>query len=373
MKSEVYFTRMGADHGDDSILKRLTKLFDRAGGGGIIKENDIVAVKAHFGEQGNVSFVSPVYYRTIVDRIKVCGGSPFITDANTLYVGERNNAVKHLNVALRHGFSYATVNAPVIIADGLLGADFVEVNIDKKHIKKAKVAAAIYWAPVMIVMTHCKGHMLASFGGALKNVGMGCASRAGKQEQHSGNVPKFDSGKCIGCGSCLDWCNFGALKVVDGKVINDPVKCAGCGECIAACRFDAIESNWDADAEAMQEKMVEYCCAALENKKGKVLYFNFVLNVTPECDCMPSSDRFMIPDIGILASFDPVAIDTASLDMINKAKTISENVRDKKDFDLKYSDTDKMKMAHPNIDWHVQLKYAEELGLGSKDYDLIEI
>ncbi len=373
MKSEVYFTRVGAQNFNDSILDRLVKMFDRVGAGSIIKQNEFVAIKAHFGEEGNVSFVSPVYYRAIADRIKNCGGTPFLTDTNTLYVGERNHAVKHLNVAIKHGFSFATIGAPVIIADGLLGTDFIEVPVNKRHVKKAKIASAVYWADSMVVVTHCKGHMITGMGGAIKNVGMGCAARAGKQEQHSGTHPKVLNKKCTGCKLCAEWCNFQAISIIDGKAFIDEKKCSGCGECIAVCRFDAIDSRWDAEAPLMQEKMVEYAYAALQNKKDKVVYFNFVMNVTPECDCMPSSDNFLIPDIGILASFDPVAIDAASIDVINKAKTINENVSDKKGYDLRHSEKDKFKMVHPDIDWKYQINYAAELGLGNKDYELLEV
>jgi uncharacterized Fe-S center protein len=373
MKSEVYFTRVGALSMDDSILNRLKKLFDRVGAGSIIKDKETVAIKAHFGEEGNVSFVSPLYYRTIVDRIKDCGGNPFLTDTNTLYAGHRNNAVKHLNIALKHGFSFATVNAPLVIADGLMGTDSVDVEINKTHLKKAKIASAIYWANTLIVVSHCKGHMMTGLGGAIKNLGMGCAPRAGKQDQHSGNDPKFLENICTGCGECVNWCNFDAIKIVDGKAINDTGKCAGCGECVPACRFDAIESNWDTELVKMNEKMAEYAFAALVNKKNKAVFFNFVLNVTPECDCMPSSDKYLVPDIGILASFDPVAIDAASLDLVNTAAAIEENIKDRESYDLKYAKKDKFKMVHPNLDCHTQLIHAEKIGLGTREYELIEI
>lgn len=373
MKSEVYFTRFGASHNDDSILDRLKKLFDASGAGSVIKQDETVAIKAHFGERGNVSFVSPLYYQTIVDRVRDCGGNPFLTDANTLYVGERNNAVKHLNLALRHGFSFASVNAPVLIADGLTGMDSVSVKINCTHVKKAKIASAIYWANSMIVVSHVKGHMVAGMGGAVKNIGMGCAARAGKQEQHSGNVPKFIPDKCTGCGVCANWCNFDAIKIVNGKAAHDSAKCAGCGECIPACRFDAISTNWDTEVPKLSEKMAEYALAAVLNKKGKVVYFNFLINITPECDCIPSSDKYLVPDIGILASFDPVAIDMASADLVNKAAVIKDNVNDKASYDMKHAGQNKFKMVHPNLDYMIQLSHAQEIGLGSMEYELIEI
>jgi uncharacterized Fe-S center protein len=373
MKSEVFLTRFGAANLEDSILARLTKLFDRVGAGGIIKENDVVAVKGHFGEEGNVSFIPPIFYRTIIDRIKICGGQPFVSDTNTLYVGERNNAVKHLNLALRHGFSYATINAPVLIADGLTGMDFVEEEINLKHVKKAKVASAYYWANTMVVISHCKGHMITSLGGAIKNIGMGCAPRPGKQEQHSGSTPKFKSKHCIGCGECVKWCNYQAIRIENKKAVNDKSKCVGCGKCIAACRYNAIDTFWDSDVEKMNEKMAEYAFAVMKSKKDKIVFFNFLMNVTPECDCTPSSDRYLVPDIGILASFDPVAIDHASVELINSVSVINENIKDKKEYNLDYAKTDKFKMAHSNLNWKTQLKYGQEIGLGNMDYELIEV
>lgn len=373
MKSEVYCTKFGAENMDDSILNRLVKLFDRVGTGGIIKENDMVAVKAHFGEEGNISYISPIFYRTIIDRIKICGGKPFISDTNTLYVGERNNAIKHLNLALKHGFSFATVNAPVLIADGMTGMDFVEETINLKHIKKAKIASAFYWANAIVVLSHCKGHMLTSMGGAIKNIGMGCAARPGKQEQHSGSAPKFKSEFCIGCGECVKWCNFNAIKIKNKKAINDPSKCIGCGECIAACRYDAIDTFWDSDITKMNEKMVEYAYAVIKSIKNKIVFFNFLMNITPECDCMPSTDKYIVPDIGILASFDPVAIDCASVELINSTAIINENIKDKKSYNIKYSNKDKFKMIHPELNWKTQLEYGQKIGLGNMDYELIEV
>ena len=214
---------------------------------------------------------------------------------------------------------------------------------------------------------------MTAMGGAIKNIGMGCTPRSGKQDQHSGNVPEFKSTLCTGCEECVDWCNFDALKMVGDKVVNDPAKCAGCGECVPACRFDAIESKWDTDLQVMNEKMAEYALAVMDNKKNKAFFINFVLNITPECDCMPSSDNYIVPDIGILASFDPVAIDTASAELVNAAKVISSNVENREAYDLQYSEKDKFKMMHPQLNWKVQLEHAQKIGLGSMEYELIEI
>jgi len=372
MKSEVYYTKAGAEHFNDSIVNRLEKLFDRAGGGSAIKENDLVAVKGHFGEPGNVTFISPVFYRAVIERIKLCGGNPFLTDTNTLYTGERNNAVLHSAAAVKHGFSFATAGAPVIIADGLRGTDFIEVPVNGKHMKRAKIASAIYHADSVVFITHAKMHMVSSYGGAIKNIGMGCASRGGKQEQHSGGVPGVDEERCTGCGDCVSWCNENAITLKNKKAVIDGEKCVGCGECIAVCNYDATHTKWDGSSEDLQEKMAEYSCAALSNKKGRSFFLNFVMNVTPDCDCLPSSGRYVIPDFGILASLDPVAIDTAAADIICSSPAIKENLDNKK-FDKKQASKDNFRAVNPGLDWKVQLDYAEELGLGTKKYELIEV
>ncbi|HDT15456.1 MAG TPA: DUF362 domain-containing protein [Firmicutes bacterium] len=371
MASEVYFTKAGAAHFTDSILTRLEKLFDRAGAGSIIKQDELVAVKTHFGEPGNVTFIPPVYAGRITERIKICGGRPFITDTNTLYVGGRSNSADHTVSAMKNGFSYSTIGAPIVISDGLLGGDYVDVEIGLENIKKAKIASGIYWADSMIVLSHVKMHLNTSLGAALKNLGMGCASRGGKQEQHSGNVPGIKKENCTACSECVSWCSFEAITVEDTVKIDED-KCAGCGECIAVCRFDALECRWDGGSEKLQEKMAEYAFAAVKNKKGKVFYFNFLLNITPDCDCLPSSGKIITPDIGILASFDPVAIDAASADLIKKAAVIEENVKDRSGSDMNYAGKDNFKLVWPNLDHNVQLDYAEKIGLGSKDYELVE-
>ncbi|MFW6210671.1 MAG: DUF362 domain-containing protein, partial [bacterium] len=360
MSSEVYFTKAGAKHFGDSILTRLEKLFDRAGAGSIIKQDELVAVKTHFGEPGNVTFTPPVYAGKIIDRIKLCGGVPFMTDTATLYTGGRSNAASHITSAVKNGFSYSTINAPVIISDGLLGGDFVDVEIGLENIKKAKIASGIYWADSMIVMSHAKMHLEACLGAALKNLGMGCASRSGKQAQHSGNVPGIKKENCTACGECASWCNFGAITVNDTASI-DEEKCAGCGECISVCRHGALESKWDGGSEKLQKRMAEYALAAVKNKKGKVFYFNFVMNITPNCDCLPSSGKTITPDIGILASFDPVAIDAASADLISSEAAIDANVKDNPEYDYSYAGKDNFKMVWPKLNHRVQIDYAEKI------------
>ena len=373
-KSEVYFIPVGASHLNDSILDRLKKLFNRSGAGSIIKENALTAVKLHFGEYGNVSFIPPVYYGVLSEQVKLCGGKPFLTDTNTLYVGNRSNSVDHTINALKNGFSFTTAGAPVVIADGLTGSDYVNVEINMKHVKKAKIASSIYWADSMITVSHAKMHLATSYGGAIKNIGMGCAARGGKQEQHSGNEPLIIKEKCTGCGECVKWCGYGALSVEGRKVKLDSAKCSGCGECISVCRFDALATKWDETNANLQEKMAEYAFAALQNKKGKAFHFVFIINVTPDCDCLPATGRYIVPDIGILASFDPVAADMAAIDLINSKKALETTIKssDRK-YDASFSGRDNFKVVYPQLEWATQLEHAEKIRLGKREYELVEV
>ncbi|MEW5937243.1 MAG: DUF362 domain-containing protein [Candidatus Thermoplasmatota archaeon] len=366
MVSEVYFAPLRARKRADSMPEKVTRLFRKAGLDRCIGKDDLVAIKTHFGEAGNTTFIQPLYLRKVVDAVKAAGGKPFLTDANTLYFGERANAVDHLCLAYRHGFLPSTVDAPVIIADGLLGKDFVEVEVNLRHFKTVKLGAAAVHAHALIAVSHFKGHVAAGFGGALKNLGMGFGSRGGKQMMHSEIKPEVDIEKCVGCGTCIRWCPQGAISLVNGKARIDPEICYGCAECFVTCTSRAIEIRWDTSSEALQEKYVEFAYGVLREKKGKVGFINFVIDVTPDCDCVSWSDTAFVPDIGVLASKDPVAIDQASAEMVNRAPA-NPNSRISS-----FSGADKLKALN-DIDWTHQLRYAEEIGLGTRSYKLVEI
>ena len=323
-------------------------------------------MKLHFGEQGNTAHIRPQFLRQVVARIKQTGGRPFLTDANTLYVGSRANAVDHLETALANGFAYATVDAPVIIADGLKGRDYVNVPIGLKHFKDAKVASAAYHADALIAMTHFKGHEATGFGGVLKNIGMGLGTRAAKQAMHSDVLPTVDPDKCVACGRCAEWCPAGAITVDKMAQIN-PKKCMGCGECTITCVEGAVEISWKSESSSLQEKIVEYAYAVLKNKKGKAGFITFLLDVSPNCDCWNYNDAPIVPNVGILAGTDPVALDQACIDLVNAQPSLPNSASDLP------AGADKFRGIFPGIDWNYQLAYGEQIGLGSRNYQLIKI
>lgn len=376
--AKVYLAKMSAESEKENLLNKIKKLFNHAGFDNIIEKGDLTAVKMHFGEYGNTTFVRPVYVRKIVECIKENQGKPFLTDTNTLYRGKRSNSVDHLENAYLHGFLPYVVDSPIIISDGLLGKDFVEVKINQKILKKAKIASSAYFANALIGVSHFTAHIATGFGGAIKNIGMGLGSRAGKQIMHSDVKPSITEERCKGCGTCIKYCPVNAINIIEdnieeGKInrCNDGLNskfskkkiakinhnlCIGCAECTISCPHGAIKISWETSSKKLQQKIVEYAYAVLKDKKGKAGFFNFILDVTPSCDCPPWSSYPITKDIGIIASKDIVAIDQASVDLINQ-----EN-----------GNIDKFKEIN-GIDWGVQLKYGEEIGLGSRDYDIIEV
>lgn len=374
MASKVYFTNLRVTT-KTSLPDKLEKIFHKAGFDRTISPHDLVAVKLHFGEPGNLAYIRPPFVRRVVNIIKKLEGRPFLTDANTLYVGKRANAVDHLESAIENGFDYAVAGAPLIIADGLNGKDYVKVPIAGKHFKEVNIGSAAHHADAMIVLTHFKGHELMGFGGAIKNMGMGLGSRSGKQQMHSDVLPSIKDEKCIGCQKCSHWCPADAIEMVpyEGNKAGQKAhiiesKCWGCGECVATCPSGAIIPKWRTTPEAAQEKMAEYALGAVEGKKNKVAYITFLMNISPNCDCMPQNDSPIVQDIGILASSDPVALDKACVDMVNNLPALAGSV-----IEGKQAGEDKFRAVYPAIDWMPQLKHAQDLGLGSLEYEIIEI
>lgn len=366
--STVYFIDLRAGF-KENFLKKLNRLSDTAGLPDIIKPRDLVAIKIHFGEAGNTAFIRPIYVRKIVEAVKIAGATPFLTDANTLYAGTRGNAPNHLTTAIRNGFAYAVVDAPLVIADGLRGKSETPVIVNQKRFKRVYIGSEIARADALLSVAHFKCHELAGFGGTLKNVGMGCASRKGKLAQHSTLCPKVKRKKCIGCGDCAAHCAHRAIVIRDGKANIRQNRCIGCGECILICPQGAIEVRWNQSIPVFMENMVEYTLGVLKKKHGKALFLNFITDVTPACDCLPTSDAPIVPDVGVVASRDPVAIDQAAVDLVNQQRGLKGSC-------LKTGikiGADKFKAVYPKVDWEIQLDYAERIGLGTRTYRLEKI
>lgn len=381
MQSQVYFIDLRAEN-SKGLLDKIQALAVAAGLKKVVKKRGSVAIKIHFGERGNTAFIRPLLVRPIVDAVKEAGGRPFLTDANTLYVGARGNAIDHLNTAILNGFDYSVVGAPLIIADGLDGRDEVIVPLNLKLCQEAHMGSAVARADCLISVAHFKLHEAAGFGGAIKNIGMGSASRRGKMAQHSEVAPEIDTNKCIGCGTCRDYCAHGAISLVPrppdapgrtAKVTQlvkiDEKKCVGCAGCIHVCPEGALGIDWEKDLPRFMERMVEYTVGALKGKEKRTLCFNFLTQISPACDCYPFADAPIVADIGILASRDPVAIDQASMDLVNAQPPLASSCI----IDSPHAGSDKVKAVYPNIDWQHQLNYAQQLGLGSTAYELIKL
>ncbi len=365
MESTVFFIDLRATF-KENFVSKLTRLVETAGLSQVVKARDLVALKIHFGETGNTAFIRPVWVRRIVDAVRAEKGRPFLTDANTLYSGTRSDAPGHLVTAIENGFDYAVVHAPLVIADGLLGKSEKAVVIGQKRFKEVFIAAEIDQADALISLAHFKGHELSGFGGTLKNVGMGCASRRGKMAQHSTLSPKVKRKKCTACGECASRCAQDAISLVQEKAVISAQKCIGCGECILVCPVEAIQIQWNQSIPVFLENMVEYTLGVLQKKQGKALFLNFITDVSPACDCYPVNDAPIVRDIGVVASRDPVAVDQASVDLVNREPALPGSSLTTHTG----PGEDKFRGIYPNVDWEIQLDYAQKIGLGSRRYRL---
>ncbi len=368
MPSSVYFCNARTRSHEDSKVAKVRRLAEAVEIDKIVAKGDLTAIKLHFGEHGNDSHLRPMYVRQVVDKVKDAGGKPFLTDANTLYLSTRMNAVDHVVTAYEHGFAFSVVGAPVIIADGLRGHNSVRVEVNLKQFEQVSIGQDIYRADSLVVLSHFKGHMIAGFGGAIKNLAMGCASIEGKREQHSARVT-VNQEKCIGCGLCEGVCPAGAAVLAEGKSVVDQEKCIGCFECVTVCPETAVQPDWLSGVPNFMERMTEYAFGAVKNKAGKVCFMNFLLNITPDCDCVPWSDSPIVPDIGILASTDPVALDKASYDLVNAQMSIGGSILEQP----VGPGEDKFRAVWEHTRSLMQITYGEEIGLGSSDYELISI
>lgn len=371
-KSKVYWTDFRTTIGT-SLTTKLQKMIMAAGFDKINMEKKFVAIKMHFGELGNLAFLRPNYAKAVADLVKKKGGVPFLTDCNTLYPGSRKNALEHLDCANINGFNPISTGCQILIADGLKGNDDVEVEVKGgEYCKTALIGRSVMDADVFISLTHFKCHEDAGVGGTIKNIGMGCGSRAGKMIMHDGGTPAIDASKCRNCKKCANECGSDAISYETGKAKIDETKCKGCGRCIASCAFDAIYNKNTNAGKLLNAKMVEYTKAVCDGRD--CFHISLVMDISPFCDCHGENDAPILPDVGMFCSFDPVALDKACIDMCKAL----EPIRDSRLGDNLHKEGFKSANDHfidnqPKTDYSDQISHGEKIGLGSSDYELIKV
>ena len=368
MKAKVYFASMRTKAFGDGLCEKLGRLMDKAGIEQIDFARKFVAIKIHFGERGNLAFLRPNFARKVVDKVKSLGGKPFLTDCNTLYTGSRKDAIEHTETAWLNGFLPYAVDCPVIIADGLKGTDDIAVPIEGAEIlKEARIGRAVMDADIVISLNHFKGHEMCGMGGAIKNLGMGCGSRAGKMAQHCDGKVAVKTAKCVGCGNCAKICAHGAPQIANRKCTIDTDKCLGCGRCIGVCPADAISpTGWQAP-ELLDKKMAEYAKAVVQGRPN--FHINIAMDISPNCDCHAENDAPIVPNIGMFVSFDPVACDQAAADAVNAAEPHKDSLLG----ESKVKGRDHFGTVKESTDWTRQLAHAEKIGIGTRRYRLITV
>lgn len=370
--SKVYFTDMRTKNGDN-LLQKLQRLIKTAGIGNIDFENKYTAIKMHFGEPGNLAFLRPNYAKAVADVVKELGGKPFLTDCNTLYVGGRKNALDHLDSANLNGFNPMTTGCQVLIADGLKGTDEALVPVEGgTYVKEAKIGQVVMDADIFISLSHFKGHEAAGFGGALKNIGMGCGSRAGKMEMHSAGKPHVDQDLCVGCKACAKICAHDAPQFENKKAHIDHDKCVGCGRCIGVCPKDAVLAASDESNDIMNCKIAEYTKAVIDGRPN--FHISLVVDVSPYCDCHAENDAAIVPNVGMFASFDPVALDMACVDAVNAQPVLSNSQLDDCGEKVRASHHhDHFTSIFPDTNWKSAVEHGAKIGIGNLEYELIRV
>lgn len=353
MKSDVYFVPVTTDKTEDRIsaLKKLLKatsaLHEPA-------KDEFVPIKLTIGDRSCVHHVSPDLVKLIVADIKRCGAKPFLFDTSVIYKGSRQNAIDHMTLAQEKGFGPDRMGAPFIVADGVFGNDGKEYDIRSPDINKIRVPSFIGMVDRLVVITHATGHIVSKYAGAIKNIAMGMACRATKQVQHSSLKPSIIEKECVGCGQCVAICPVHAIKLNNKKSRIDQAICVGCSECLCACKFDAIFLNWEEDPHTFSRRMVDVAAFILSKFKNG-FFITSALDITKECDCISSKDDIMVSDnIGILASSDILALEKATVDLIDRHKKTDFFDRDRDIF-------------------LGLLDYAAKKRLGSTDYNLITL
>lgn len=357
MRSKVYVIKASVRDGHKAISDKARKLFKAGGFARCFKPNDFTAVKVHVGEDGNNTYIPAPCIKGLVDELLELKTKPFVTDTTTLYVGRRHNAIDHTILAAEHGFSLEGLGVPFIVPDGLFGTSETRVKIDGEINKEVFVAFDIVRSQSILSVAHLTGHVAAGLGATIKTLGMGCASKKGKLTQHAALTLTI-SDDCTRCGVCAEHCPADAITLDDVQAHIDQNKCIGCAECMALCRFGAVACNWGQETDVLQKSMAEYAWGTLKGKEGKAAFFNFLLSMTKDCDCFDTPNmRRMVDDIGIAASDDPVAVDAAALDLVEKkaGRKLAKLLNNEQ------------------LDPRCQIAHAERIGLGSSTYELVEV
>ncbi len=355
-KAEVFLISLAEKSSLTERINTVSKILKNSGLKNIISEKDKTAVKIHVGEKHNNTHIKPEVIKAVTNWVKTQKGLPFLTETSTLYKGERSNAIDHLIHANRHGFTIERTGAPFIMADGLRGDTEKKVTINGLIHQEVHIAGEILAADALIALSHPTGHLGCGLAACIKNLGMGLSSRKGKLRQHSSIKPHIKTTECTNCGMCLKWCPENAIITKEDKAFIIDEKCIGCGECLAVCNFDAVAYNWGIESEELQRNTAEHALGVIKDKTGKCLFINVLANMTKECDCMNIKQTPFIPDIGVLASTDPVAIDQATLDLTEKKNAINIG---------------KGSFAH--LDPCIQLEHGEKIGLGKRVYELVQV
>lgn len=353
MGSRVYLVEVQDGSTAKEQSRAMGRLYEAAEVSSRISRRDLVAVKVHVGEKGNRNHVKPQIVTEVVKRIKACNAFPFLTETATLYRGQRDNAVKHTLLAHGHGFSIEGVGAPFILADGLVGNSEMEVEIAGELHRAVNIAREILVADALLAISHATGHIGTGLAACIKNLGMGLASRMGKLRQHSAIMPQVVAERCQLCRKCQQWCPREAIEEKDGVSYIRLEQCIGCGECLAVCRFDAIRYDWGKESGELQRSMAEHAYGVIKDKVGKCFFINVLIDMTKDCDCLGTAQSKIMKDIGLLGSVDPVAVDTATLELTREG-----------------SGTDLSKRSYQHLDPMIQLQHAEKLGAGSTRYTL---
>ncbi len=354
MTAKVFFFPVEDNEADEKIAAQLKDFIISENFLSSTEERDLVAIKTHFGETSKSGYPRPEIVKALGEVIYHYKGLPFLTETSCLYKGNRNNAVEHMMLAHRHGFGTENTNLPLIMADGIMGDEEIEVPVKGQLYSDVKIAALVERLQGMVLLTHFTGHIASGFGAALKNLGMGLSSRRGKLHQHSTAQPTIAPEKCTRCGVCLKWCPADAISMTEESALISEDKCIGCGECLAVCRFDAVGYNWAVTYKDLQKKIVEHALGVVNACPGKILCVTLLTRISKDCDCLPSYEK-ITPDIGVLISEDPVAIDAAALDLVEKESGRELN-----------------SMAY-DIPYRVQIDHARAIGFGSPDYELVTV